>query len=335
MRPVQVFISYRRDDAAGYARAIGDELAKHFGADRVFIDVDDIGAGVDFSDVIERKVGAARVLLVLIGRRWQGERESAAPRLHDSADLVRREVGAGLASGARVIPVLLDGTAMPTEQQLPDELRALAGRNAIEIGNSRYASDIVRLVRAVREALGEPDVPPPPPTVTRRGKGLAAGLVGAALVIGGVLAWRLSGTAMAPSAAPPAALPTEASATRPDINGLWQADVRYDWPNADHVERFDLQGEGTDLHGTASFLRVPRGVLEGRVDGDGVRFVTRTTEVGAAGSVETVHRYRGRFTGGEIRFTMQTEGGSSAHAPVTFVARRAAAAALQASGPGR
>ena len=36
MRPDHVFISYRRDDAAGYARAVYDALAQRFGAERVF-----------------------------------------------------------------------------------------------------------------------------------------------------------------------------------------------------------------------------------------------------------------------------------------------------------
>jgi len=40
-----------------------------------------------------------------------------------------------------------------------------------------------------------------------------------------------------------------------------------------------------------------------------------------------VHRYRGRLAGDEIRFVMQTEGGSSAHVPIEFVARRVAPAA--------
>lgn len=34
MHPPQIFISYRRDDAAGYARAVCGELARHFGAER-------------------------------------------------------------------------------------------------------------------------------------------------------------------------------------------------------------------------------------------------------------------------------------------------------------
>ena len=105
--PGQIFISYRRDDAAGYARAVYDELARCFGAGRVFIDVDDINAGQPFSEVIQRSVGESAVLLALIGKRWHGPREGSAPRISEAGDLVRQEVAAALAKGIRVIPVLL------------------------------------------------------------------------------------------------------------------------------------------------------------------------------------------------------------------------------------
>lgn len=69
MPAAQVFISYRRDDSAGYARAIAAELAQHYGAGRVFMDVDDIAAGQGFAEAIQRAVGESSVLLVLIDRR--------------------------------------------------------------------------------------------------------------------------------------------------------------------------------------------------------------------------------------------------------------------------
>ena len=60
--------------------------------------------------------------------------------------------------------------------------------------------------------------------------------------------------------------------------------------------------------------------------------MTRTSELAGAGDGgPVVHRYRGRLVGDEIRFVMQTEGGSSAHLPVEFVARRAAASAAAAA----
>ena len=114
---------------------------------------------------------------------------------------------------------------------------------------------------------------------------------------------------------------------RAAINGEWQAELNYDWPNARYTERFVFGGEAGELHGSATFLRVPRGLFEGSVDGKGLRFATRTDEVSGGTATPTVHRYRGTLTGDEIRFTLQTEGGSSAHVPVEFVARRVAAAA--------
>lgn len=303
MRPGQIFISYRRDDSAGYARAVYDELAQRFGADRVFIDVDDIDPGLPFGEVIARTVGESEVLLVLIGRRWQGVSAAGAPRIGDADDMVRLEVATGLARGARVIPLLIDGAAMPTEAQLPDVLRPLAQRNALAIDNSRFATDIDRLVAELRAALGEPAPPPPRRRFLAWTAGAATALVAAAAAL---LLW--------PAREPP----------RAAINGEWQAEVTYDWPNARHVERFVFAGEDAGVHGSASFLGVARGLLEGRVENDVVSFVTRTGEMSGA---QSTHRYRGRLAGGEIRFVMQTEGGSSPHVPIEFVARPAARAA--------
>lgn len=80
------------------------------------------------------------------------------------------------------------------------------------------------------------------------------------------------------------------------------------------------------LQGTATYLGVPRGVQEGRVDANELRFVIRTTEVLDGGSRELVHRYRGRPAGGDIWFVMQTERGSSVHRQVEFAAQRDSAA---------
>ena len=332
MQQPQIFISYRRDDAAGYARAINDELARSFGAERVFIDVDDINAGQPFSEIIQRSVGDSAVLLALIGKRWRGEREGAGPRIFEAGDFVRQEVAAGLAKGLRVIPVLLDGVPMPDPAQLPPDLGALAGRNALELDNTRFAADMAHLVREVRGALGEEAAPPPTASApSRTGWWIAAAVVVVAVAIGTL--WQ-SQRSPAPATVSPARVePAPVPAARAQVNGDWQADVTYDWDNARFSERFKFAGEADALHGSASFLGVARGVLEGRVDGAGVVFVTRTSETSGSGDSATavVHRYRGRLAGDELRFVMQTEGGSSAHVPIEFVARRVAGAAPPAS----
>ena len=312
MPPTSIFISYRRDDSAGYARAVYDELSRRFGGERVFMDVDDIAPGAAFADVIRRAVGGSTLLLVLIGRRWLGEREGQPARIGEVGDLVRIEVATALAKGMRVIPLLLDGTTMPTASQLPDDLRALVGRNALELDNSRYAADMERLVGAVRTVLGEPAAVAP-----RRSRALWISGVAASIAIGALaLSWSLRPSKpLAPGVA-------TSAVARAAVNGEWQAALEYDWPNARYTERFVLGGEGRELHGSASFLGVPCGLLEGAIEGDALRFVTRTQESGAA--TDVTHRYRARLVGDELRFVMQTEGGSSAHVPVEFVARRVA-----------
>lgn len=307
MRPDHVFISYRRDDAAGYARAVYDALAQRFGAERVFIDVDDIDAGQRFSEVIVQALAASRVLLVLIGRRWQGELPGGGSRIDDANDLVRREVATGLSQGLQVIPLLLDGAPMPGEAQLPEELRPLAGRNALVLHNVRYEDDMKRLLSALEEALGEPSAPARGSRrrVLRWGAGAAA-----SAVLGGAVLWWWS----------------TRGASADGVLGVWEAEVTYAWSNARHVERFTFRGDAGSVNGSASFLGVPRGMLELRIDGDEVSFVTRTQEMLGDRTSEIVHRYRGRRVGEQLRLQMQTEGGSSPHTPLTFTARKIAAA---------
>ena len=267
----QIFISYRRVDAAGYARAIGDALGRQFGPERVFIDVDDITAGQAFDDVIHQAVGGSRVLLVLIGRRWLGERDGQPARIHDSGDLVQREVATALASGMQVIPLLLDGAAMPDPAQLPAALQALTGRNALAIDNARFGADLDRLLSALRPLVDSMPVGSTPAgstpagdhdtnhraTAPRRALGAMALALPVGLLLGGLLLGGLLWVGLRPAAVPAAAgaastvaatsPPVAAAMARPAVNGRWQAEVVYDWPNANFTERFELSGDGNRL----------------------------------------------------------------------------------------
>lgn len=299
-----IFISYRRDDSAGYARALYEALGARFGAERVFMDVDDLRGGQAFADEIRHAVGGAQVLLVLIGRRWRGEGADGRARLDDPADFVHQEVLAGLQRGLRVVPVLLDGATMPGTAQLPPPLQPLAGRHAVTIGGADYEAGLQRLLAALD------DLPAP----GRRRRGWIAGAAVAVLAAaGGGVAWWVSRPPPAPP--PPARLP---------VNGHWQAEVVYDWDNARITESFLFAGDGDTLYGTASFLRVPRGLLEGRLDAGAVSFLTRTDESMNGQTRTKTHRYRGRLEGDTLHFVMQTEGGFQSHVPIEFVARRVA-----------
>ena len=153
----RIFISYRRDNSAGYARAIHERLISRFAKDRVFMDVDSIEPGLPFDQVIKQAVERCEILLAVIGKEWLQQRTGNGPRLNDPNDFVRIEIASALAGHVRVIPVLLDGATMPAQDMLPEPLRSLALRNAVEVSNSRFSSDVERLIDAINKILDEPD----------------------------------------------------------------------------------------------------------------------------------------------------------------------------------
>jgi hypothetical protein len=145
-----VFICYRREDSAGFARLIYDRLTSKLGRDAVFFDVDDIPVGLDFVDILSERVGRCEALIAVIGRNWASSVDiHNRYRLDDPNDFVRIEIEAALARKVRVIPVLIDGAAMPQPDHLPDGLKKLARRQGIEISHTRFDSDVDRLTRAL------------------------------------------------------------------------------------------------------------------------------------------------------------------------------------------
>jgi TIR domain len=147
-----IFISYRRQDTAAYAGRIYDRLSAKYGEDNVFMDIDRIEPGQDFIDAINHSVAEAGVLLVLIGREWMKMTDkSGVSRLNNPEDFVRLEILAGLEQKTVIIPVLLGDAEMPSAQALPAPLQPFARRNAIEISDSRFHSDVDRLIEAIEK----------------------------------------------------------------------------------------------------------------------------------------------------------------------------------------
>ena len=149
---MKLFLNYRRDDTAPYAGRLYDRLAAHFGADQVFMDIDQIEPGEDFVEVINNKVGACDIAIVSIGPNWLGAIDASGNRrLDDSEDFVRTEIVAALERNIRVIPVLVGGARMPPKQDLPEALARLSRRNAIELSETRFHFDVSRLIEAIEK----------------------------------------------------------------------------------------------------------------------------------------------------------------------------------------
>ena len=172
-----VFVSYRRADAQGWAGRLGADLAASFGDVARFFDLASIPPGADFLIEIKASLADAAAVLVLIGPRWLELRDDQGRRrLDDPDDVVAAEVAQALALAVPVIPVLLGGAAMPAPAALPERLRALARRNAIELSDSRWEHDRDRLFAALEAAtpLKRRPAAPTPAAAVSVGAGLEA-----------------------------------------------------------------------------------------------------------------------------------------------------------------
>ena len=173
-----IFINYRREDSIGIAGRLHDRLAQTFGQKNLFMDVS-IPLGVDFA----ADMNGRDVVLVVISPNWlDAKDETGRRRLDNPDDFVAIEIAAALVRDIRVMPVLVDGAHMPKASELPDPIKPLARRNAVEIRNAQFGRDTEVLIEKIREALNGDSAAP------RRWRGKA--VVGAAalavlLLIGG------------------------------------------------------------------------------------------------------------------------------------------------------
>ena len=150
----RIFISYRRADSKFAAGRIYDRLAAHFGEEAIFMDVEAIDAGLDFVKALEDAVQSCDVLVALIGRQWLHLKdERGKRRLDNPEDFVRIEIAAALNRDIRVIPALVDGTDMPRSTELPENLKPLARRNALQVNHRSFNADANRLVAHLESAL--------------------------------------------------------------------------------------------------------------------------------------------------------------------------------------
>lgn len=151
----QIFVSYRREDSSGTTGRLFDRLTRRFPRSRIFIDVDSIEPGEDFLKNVEQAVASCDVLIAVIGKRWLVSSNREGPLLDNPEDFVRLELTTALKRNIRVIPVLVEGASMPSSRDLPEELKPLAHRNAIELSHTRFDVDADRLAGAIERALAQ------------------------------------------------------------------------------------------------------------------------------------------------------------------------------------
>ena len=196
----RIFISYRTSDGVDKATALARELNALFGDEQVFLDKEDLPAGLPWREAIDNTLDDKPVLLLLVTPHTFGE------RIADANDPVRREVSEALGCGAHVIPLLGDGVdRLPDPPDLPEPLRALGERTWRRLRAYDWREDMERLVDDLQHlGLKRPVRAPAERARDRRhwfeiGLAFVAGAVAAGGVLWGILSF-------AGGAAPGAAL---------------------------------------------------------------------------------------------------------------------------------
>jgi hypothetical protein len=178
-----IFINYRRDDAPGVAGRLADRLAQNFPKRDIFMDVDAMKPGLDFVKQLNEQVANCDVFLAVIGPGWLTATDEKGRRKLDlPGDYVHVELAFALKREIPVVPLLVNGTAMPFENDLPDDLKSLTKRHAVELRHTRFAADSEAIVRALHDIL-------PPRSKWLRVAAIVA-LVGTC-ISGGIAWWAL------------------------------------------------------------------------------------------------------------------------------------------------
>jgi uncharacterized protein with WD repeat len=161
---VRVFISYRRSDSRHLAGRLRDRMADAFGDENVFFDVESIGFGMDFREVIRHTLGTVDVVLTLVGPGFSPQ------RLARPDDVVRLELTTAFDLQVPVVPVLVEAAEMPRPETLPEDLRGFAYLHAARLrADPDFRPDADRLVDAARRIAADRRPGPAPARPTRPG----------------------------------------------------------------------------------------------------------------------------------------------------------------------
>ncbi len=309
----RVFISYRRGDSAPYAGRLNDRLSAALGPDQVFMDLEDIAPGQNFSTVLNQNLDTASVVLVLIGPNWlSATHEDGKRRLEDERDYVRFEIVESLRLNKRVIPVLLNATPMPQSNDLSVDLQAFVFCQALQLTDANFDRDVATLIHAIGGTRPDFSLPK---------KLVVGGLLLALMVAGGLF---INKKMREPQTGvpTPTSIPVAETVTNADITGTWQGEVVYEWDHSKYTERFQFKPIADVLTGTASFLTVPRGIQGLELKGNTISFETHTKGSMGDKEINYVHHYRGKVNGDAMHLVMQTTGGYDAAMPREIVAQR-------------
>ncbi|MGH7846835.1 MAG: toll/interleukin-1 receptor domain-containing protein, partial [Candidatus Binatia bacterium] len=281
-----------------------DRLSARFGAEVVFMDVDDIKPGANFVSLIDEKIGSCDALIAVMGKEWLASKDKAGNlRLGDAGDFVRLEIATALKRNILVIPTLVAGAGMPSARDLPAPLAELAQRQAVELTDKDFARDVDQLIEAL-EKVPQLKHKEPAARETAAKAGAMRTIAWVAMLpivfLAAIVFWQWQ-------------KPNTAR-----LEGVWEAQVNYSWGGS-FKETFAFKVNGEKLLGTASFLGAKHGIQDGKIEGERISFVVPFRSMSGSDITEHKAQYTGMISGNEVHLVMQDDRG---YPPIEFVAKK-------------
>lgn len=146
-KPYDIFISYRRQGGAQYARILQLMLSRR--GYEVFLDYDELTDGI-FGDHIREAIVNSSVFMLILS-------EGALDRCVNEDDWVRQEISLAVSERKHIIPVDPDGAFKGMPDEVPDFIKAVANdhsRSEIHFGQTLAATVDFMVEKRVAPVIG-------------------------------------------------------------------------------------------------------------------------------------------------------------------------------------
>ena len=147
----KIFISYRRDDDPNGAARVRDALAAKFGKASIFMDVDNLLAGLRFDEELAKALASCDVFIAIIGTRWLDLLKAKAAG--GERDFVCEEISGALKRKIAVIPVRVGREGqlapLPRTEDLPPEIADLVHYQKHDVTHEHFGRDASALSEAI------------------------------------------------------------------------------------------------------------------------------------------------------------------------------------------
>lgn len=134
-----IFLCARAGDSPQTAGRIHDHIVATFGSAALVDSATATPPGVEIRQALDGVMQQQSVVLVVIGPRWLDAMSPSGKRsLDDAFDTLRLQIEAALRWQIPLIPLLVEGAAVPPDASLPPSIAGLVGYPSMPVRNDPY-----------------------------------------------------------------------------------------------------------------------------------------------------------------------------------------------------